>query len=189
MKMSSSTISDLQAFVQRRDLLLGVNGGVVRLQFYRYGLSDLTSPSRFWSFLMVAARRIILAIFIPAAMSSTMVIRTLGSPAASTRLFGLFSLEYWCWYSCRCWLIVLMVACVHVALALRLKYKNMGAPLLVFAGIWYDIYAIIFWLPSEKYEIVSWKKKSLKISKISSFSFRLYFVIVGVSSTMYYLLL
>jgi hypothetical protein len=39
----------------------------------------------------------------------------------------------------------------------------MGAPLLVFAGIWYDIYAIIFWLPSEKYEIVSWKKKSLKI--------------------------
>jgi hypothetical protein len=118
-----------------------------------------------------------------------MVICTLGSLAASTRLFGIFSLEYWCWYSYRCWLIVLMAACVHVALALRLKYKNMGAPLLVFAGIWYDIYAIIFWLPSEKYEIVSWKKKSLKTSKISSFSFRLYFVIVGVSSTMYYLLL
>jgi hypothetical protein len=135
---------------------------------------------------MVAARRIILAIFIPVATSSTMVIRTLGSPAASTRLF---SLEYWCWYPCRCWLIVLMAACVHVALALRLKYKNMGAPLLVFAGIWYDIYAIIFWLPSEKYEIVSWKRKSLKTSKISSFYFRLYFVIVEVSSTMYYLLL
>jgi hypothetical protein len=138
---------------------------------------------------MVAARRIILGIFIPAAMSSTMVIHILGSPAVLTRQFGLFSLEYWCWYSCRCWLLVLMAACVHVALALRLKYKNMGAPLLVFAGIWYDIYAIIFWLPSKKYEIVSWKKKSLKILKISSFSFRLYFVIVGVSSTMYYLLL
>jgi hypothetical protein len=83
-----------------------------------------------------------------------------------------------------------MAACVHVALVLRLKYKNMGVPLLVFAGIWYDIYAIIFCLPSEKYRIVSWKKKkSLKTSKISSFSFRLYFVIVGVSSTMYYLLL
>jgi hypothetical protein len=86
-------------------------------------------------------------------------------------------------------LIVLMAVCVHIALALRLKYKNMGAPLLIFAGIWYDIYAIIFWLPSEKYEVVSWNKKSLKISKISSFSFRLYFVIVGVSSTVYYLLL
>jgi hypothetical protein len=32
-------------------------------------------------------------------------------------------------------LIVLMAACMHVALALRLKYKNMGTPLLVFAGI------------------------------------------------------
>jgi hypothetical protein len=67
-----------------------------------------------------------------------------------------------------------MAACVHVALELRLKYKNMGAPLLIFAGIWYDIYAIIFCLPSEKYEIVSWKNKSLKILKISSFSFRLF---------------
>jgi hypothetical protein len=80
--------------------------------------------------------------------------------------------------------------CVRArSLALRFKYKNMGASLLVFAGTWYDIHAIIFWLPSEKYEIVSWKKKSLKISKISSFSFRLYFVIVRVSSTIYYLLL
>jgi hypothetical protein len=50
MEMASSTISDLRPFVRRRDLLLGVNDGVVRLQFYRYGLSDLTSPSRFWSF-------------------------------------------------------------------------------------------------------------------------------------------
>jgi hypothetical protein len=138
MKMLSSTISDLQAFDQRRDLFSNVNDGVVRLQFYRYGLSDFTSPSQFWSFLIVAARRI------PAATSSTMVIRTLGSPAASTRLFGLFSLEYWCWYSCRCWLIILMDACVHVALTLRFKYKNMGAPILIFADIWYDIYAIIF---------------------------------------------
>jgi hypothetical protein len=84
---------------------------------------------------------------------------------------------------------ILMAARVHVALALRLKYKNMGAPLLVFASIWYDIYAIIFWLPSEKYNIVSWKNKSLKTSKISSFSFRFYFMIIEVSSNMYYLLL
>jgi hypothetical protein len=57
----------------------------------------------------------------------------------------------------------LMVLRMHVALALmRLKYKNMGAPLLVFVGLWYNIYAIIFWLPSEKYKIVSWKKKSFE---------------------------
>jgi hypothetical protein len=60
---------------------------------------------------------------------------------------------------------------VHArSLGIAAQIKNMGAPLLVFAGIWYDIYAIIFWLPSEKYKIMLWKKKkSLKTSKISSF--------------------
>jgi hypothetical protein len=48
MEMSSFIISDLQLFVQRRDLLPGVNGGAVRLQFFRYGLQDLASPDRFW---------------------------------------------------------------------------------------------------------------------------------------------
>jgi hypothetical protein len=37
------------------------------------------------SFLMVAARSIVLAIFFPAATSLTMVIRVLGSPVTSTR--------------------------------------------------------------------------------------------------------
>jgi hypothetical protein len=63
---------------------------------------------------------------------------------------------------------------------------------LVFTGLSFDIRAIIFWPPSGKYKIVSWKKKSLKTSKISSFSLRLYFVIAEDSlciSTMYYLLL
>jgi hypothetical protein len=84
-------------------------------------------------------------------------------------------------------MIILMVACVHIALALRLKLKK-REPLLVFTGLRFNICAIIFWLPSEKYKIVSWKKKSLKTSKISLFSLRLYFVIAGDSlciSTMY----
>jgi hypothetical protein len=70
--------------------------------------------------------------------------------------------------------------------------KKKREPLLVFTGLWFDICAIIVWLPSEKYKIVSWKKKSLKTSKISSFFLRLYFVIAGDSlfiSTMYYLLI
>jgi hypothetical protein len=81
--------------------------------------------------------------------------------------------------------------CVRAcSLGIAAQIKNMGAPLLIFADIWYDICAIIFWLSSEKYKIISWKKKkSLKTSKISSFSFRLYFVIVGVSSIIYFLLL
>jgi hypothetical protein len=46
--------------------------------------------------------------------------------------------------------------CVRArSLGIAAQIKNMGAPLLVFAGIWYDICAIIFWLPSEKYKIMS----------------------------------
>jgi hypothetical protein len=80
----------------------------------------------FGLFLLVAARRVILAIFDPTVTSSTMVIRTIGFPAMLTRLFGFSSLEYWCWYSYRCGMIALMVACVHVAFALRLKLKKKG---------------------------------------------------------------
>jgi hypothetical protein len=46
--MSSFIISDLQLFVRRRDLLPDVNGGTVRLQFFRYDLQDLASLDRFW---------------------------------------------------------------------------------------------------------------------------------------------
>jgi hypothetical protein len=48
MEMSSFIISDLQLFVRRRDVLPGVNGGAVRLQFFRYSLQDLASPDWFW---------------------------------------------------------------------------------------------------------------------------------------------
>jgi hypothetical protein len=98
---------------------------VVLLDYSSIGMvfQILLRQVNFEVFLMVVARRIILAIFVPAAISSIMVIHILGSPTTSTRLFGLFSLEYWCWYSRRCRLIILMVVCVHVALALRLKSK------------------------------------------------------------------
>jgi hypothetical protein len=55
------------------------------------------------------------------------------------------------------------------SLGIAALIKKKGEPLLVFTGLWFDICAIIFWLPSEKYKNVSWKKKSLKTSKISSF--------------------
>jgi hypothetical protein len=41
-------------------------------------------------------------------------------------------------------MITLIAVHVHVAFALRLKLKKIGEPLLVFAGLWFDIYAIIF---------------------------------------------
>ena len=77
MEMASFSISDLWGIVRRRDLLPGVNGGVERLRLYRYGSLDLASSDRFWIFfLMVAVRRFILVIFVPATSYSTMVIRS-----------------------------------------------------------------------------------------------------------------
>jgi hypothetical protein len=48
-----------------------------------------------------------------------------------------------------------MVARVHIALALRLKIKMMGEPLLVFTCLWFDIYVLFMPLPSKKYKIAS----------------------------------
>jgi hypothetical protein len=48
--MTSSIIIDLRPFDRRRDLPPGVNGGVGRLNSFRYGPSDLASPDRFWIF-------------------------------------------------------------------------------------------------------------------------------------------
>jgi hypothetical protein len=44
----------------------------------------------FGFFLLVAVRRVILAIFVPIATFSTMVIHTLGFSATSTKLFSFF---------------------------------------------------------------------------------------------------
>ena len=137
-------------------------------------------------FLMVAARRIVLAIF-SAATSSTMVIRTLGSPATSTRLFGSSSLEYWCWYSCRCWLITLMAARVHVALALRLKLK-LWENLRWYYQVCGLVSTFFFGCLQKNTRSCHGRRKNLKTSKICSFSFRLYFVIAGVLMYLYHVL-
>jgi hypothetical protein len=59
-------------------------------------LRILLRQINFGSFLMIAARSIILAIIFSDATSLTMVIRALGSPAPSSRLSSYFSLVYWC---------------------------------------------------------------------------------------------
>jgi hypothetical protein len=43
------------------------------------------------------------------------------------------------------------------------QIKKKGEPLLVFTRLWFDICAIIFWLASGKYKIVSWKKKRRRV--------------------------
>jgi hypothetical protein len=75
------------------------------------------------------------------------------------------------------------------SLSIAAQIKIMGEPPLVFIGLWFGIN---LGLPSEKYKIVSWKKREFEDLEDLLVSFRLYFVIVKDSlcnSTMYYLLL
>jgi hypothetical protein len=75
------------------------------------------------------------------------------------------------------------------SLGITAQIKIMREPPLVFTGLWFGIY---LGLPSEKYKIVSWKKKEFEDLEDLLVSFRLYFVIVkdsSCNSTMYYLLL
>jgi hypothetical protein len=58
----------------------------------------------------------------------------------------------------------------------------MGEPLLVFTGLWFGIY---LGLPSEKYKIVSWKKKEFEDLEDLLVSFRLYFARVTLPCIIY----
>jgi hypothetical protein len=80
--------------------------------------------------------------------------------------------------------------CARVrSLDIAAQIKIMGEPPLIFIGLWFGIYLR---LSSEKYKIMSWKKKEFEDLEDLLVSFRLYFVIVtdsSCNSTMYYLLL
>jgi hypothetical protein len=65
------------------------------------------------------------------------------------------------------------------------QIKIMGESLLIFIGLWFGSIR----LPSEKYKIMSWKKKEFEDLEVLIVSFRLYFVIDGdnlcISCTIY----
>jgi hypothetical protein len=127
------------------------------------------------SFLMVAARIIILTIFVLAATSSTMVIRALDSPTMLTVLFGYFFPG----------ILVLVPlpmvidyfnGCTRAhSLGIAAQIKIMEESSLVFLGQWFSFIR----LPSGKYRIVSWKNKEFEDLKDLLVSFRFYFVTVG----------
>jgi hypothetical protein len=74
------------------------------------------------------------------------------------------------------------------SLGIAAQIKIMGEPSLVFIGLWFGFIR----LPSEKYKIMSWKKKKFEDLEDLFVSFRLYFVIAEDSLCifiMYYLLL
>jgi hypothetical protein len=142
------------------------------------------------SFLMVVARSILLAIFIPAGC----YVLDNGDSCSQLpidvdqvdRLFlpGILVLV----------LLPMVIyyfnGCTRArSLGIVAQIKIMGEPSLVFLDLWFRIYLR---LPQGTYKIVSWKKKEFEGLKYLLVSFGLYFIIVEVSScisTMYYLLL
>jgi hypothetical protein len=188
MEMASSAISDLRPFVRRRDLLPGVNGGLERSQFSRYGPLDLASPDRFWIFCLCCRGEDYPRSFCPGCYvldnGDSYSRLSIDDDKASRLLFPdilvlvLLPMLYDCFNGC--------VRARSFGIAAQ---KIMGELSSVSTGLWLVIY---FWLPSEKYKIVFWKKKKIEDLEDLLLSFRLYFVIVGGSSCisiMYYLLL
>jgi hypothetical protein len=61
------------------------------------------------------------------------------------------------------------------SLGIAAQIKIIGEPLLVFLGPWFGFIRLV----SEKYKIVSWKKKEFEYLEDLLVSFTLYFVIAG----------
>jgi hypothetical protein len=98
----------------------------------------------FESFLLVAARRIILAVFVPAATSSTMVIRTIDSPATAIKFVRLICPDILMLVLLPMW-IDYFNGCVRArSLGIAVQIKIMGEPPLVFTGLWFGIYHVLF---------------------------------------------
>ena len=174
--MVSSVISDLPRFVRRRDTLPDVNGGFERLSLSRYGSSDLASPDQSWIVSHGCREEVCPRIIYPGYYIFGNGDSFSRLPTTSTKWFGYLSLKYQWWCSCRCCLINLMAVCVHKALALRLKIKK-GEPSVVFTGLWFGGVGVVLRLPSEKYKIVSCKKKGLEHLIDLFVSFSIVFVI------------
>jgi hypothetical protein len=179
---------DLRFFLQRRDLCPGVNGSVGRLQFSRYGFSDLASPNRSWIFSHGRREEYYPCNNFPGCY-------VLDNGDSYSRLPN--DIDQVVWLFCPDILVLVLLpmlidyfnGCARArSLGIAVQIKIMGEPSLVFTGLWFGFIR----LPSEKYKIMSWKKKEFEDLEDLLISFRLYFVIAGDSlciSTMYYLLL
>jgi hypothetical protein len=163
MEIVSSTIIDLWPFDRRRDLPPNVNGGVGRLNSLRYGPSDLASPDRFWIFSFGCREEnypcsICLGCYI--LDNGDSYPRLSGDVDQVVRLFCpdilvLVLLPMWIDYFNGC----ARARSPGIAVQIKITGKPSLVFTLVFIGLWFGIYV---GLPSEKYKIVSWKKKEFK---------------------------
>jgi hypothetical protein len=189
MEMAASTIIDLRHLDRRRDLPPGVNGGVGRLNSFRYGPSHLALLDRFWIFSLSRREENYPCSIFPGGYILNNGDSYPRLPNDVDQVIRLFCPDIRVLVLLPMWIDYFNWCTRARSLGIAAQIKNMGEPSLVFTGLWFGIY---LGLPSEKYKIVSWKKKEFEDLEDLLVSFRLYFVIVKDSScisTMYYLLL
>jgi hypothetical protein len=152
MEIASSTIIDLRPFDRRRDLPPGVNGGVGRLNSFRYGSSDLASPDQFWIFSLGCREE-----NYPRSICPGSYILNNGDsysrlPSDVDQVVRLFCPDILVLVLLPMW-IDYFNGCMRArSLGIAAQIKIMGEPPLIFTSLWFGIY---FGLPSEKYKIVS----------------------------------
>jgi hypothetical protein len=189
MEMASSIIIDFRPFDRRRDLPSGVNGGVERLNSFRYGPSDLASPDQFWIFSLSCREENYPRSIYPGGYILDNGDSYPRLPSDDDQVVRLFCPDILVLVLLPMWIDYFNDCARARSLGIAAQIKIMGKPPLVFTGLWFGIY---LGLPSEKYKIVSWKKKEFEDLEDLLVSFRLYFVIVkdsSCNSTVYYLLL
>jgi hypothetical protein len=189
MKMTSSTIIDLRPFDRRRDLPLGVNGGVGRLNSFRYGPSYLTSLNWFWIFSLGRRKENYPRSICPGGYILDNGDSYSRLPSGGDQVVQLFCPDILVLVLLPIWIDYFNGYARARSLGIATRIKIKGEPSLIFTGLWFSIY---LGLPSENYKIVSWRKKEFEDLEDLQVSFRLYCVIVkggSCVSTMYYLLL
>jgi hypothetical protein len=156
MKMISSTIIDLRPFDRRRDLPPGVNGGVGRLNSFRYGPSDLASPDRFWIFSLGRREENYPRSICPGGYIINNGDSYPRLPSDGDQVVRLFCPDILVLVLLPIWIDYFNGYVRARSLGIAARIKIMGKPSLVFTGLWFGIY---LGLPLEKYKIVLWRKK------------------------------
>jgi hypothetical protein len=178
MKMVSSTIIDLRPFVRRRDLHPGVSGSVGRSTFSRYGPSDLASPDQSWIFSHGCReeyypRNICLGCYI------------LGKGDSCSRLSNNIDQAVRLFFPGILVLVLLPIVIDYFNGYARARSLGIAVQIKLWDNLrWYfQVYgSVLSSATSRKYKIVSWKNKEFEDLEDLLVSFRLYFIIVKISS-------
>jgi hypothetical protein len=139
-----------------------VSSGVVRSNFFRYGLSDIALPDQSWMIFVGCREEVFPRNIYPGyyVLDNSDLYSQLASDVDQTIRFVSPGI-----------LVVVLLSmlddysngCPRARnLGTTTKIKIMKEPSLVFTGLWFDTHVLFMRLPSKKYMIMSWKKNNFE---------------------------